>query len=159
MENILSKFEKVITYILLITSMVVISYQVIQLILEMVIILWDKITVNSLVYDPKNTGNFAVLFFSVLLSLEVMETIRLFYQSHEVKIRLIFIVSMIAISRKLLALSSMPGKASYIDYLTTAGLILAFAIGYYLIRKVGAKDSEQRISSIHKTIDETKESE
>jgi len=53
----------------------------------------------------------------------------------------------------------MPGKASYIDYLTTAGLILAFAIGYYLIRKVGAKDTEQRVSGVHRTINKTKDSE
>jgi len=136
MENILDKFEKWITYILLVASMIVISFQVIQLIIEMGNTLWARITADGIAYDPQKTSNYAVLFFSILLSLEVMETIRLFHHDQEIKIRLIFIVAMIAISRKLLALSTPSGKGETIDYLTTAGLILAFAVGYYLIRKV-----------------------
>ena len=136
MENILNKFEKWVTYVLLVASMIVISYQVIQLIIEMGNTLWARITTDGIAYDPQKTSNYAVLFFSVLLSLEVMETIRLFHHDQEVKIRLIFIVAMIAISRKLLALSTLSGKGEVVDYLTTGGLILAFAVGYYLIRKV-----------------------
>lgn len=144
MERILHNFEKWVTYILLTISMIVISFQVLQLIFEMGSALWLRITDLGVAYDPNYTGNFATLFFSVLLSLEVMETIRMFYQNHEVKIRLIFIVSMIAISRKLLALSSTAGKGDIYDYLTTAGLILAFAIGYFLIRKVGNEEEIKR---------------
>jgi uncharacterized membrane protein (DUF373 family) len=141
METVLNRFEKWVTYVLLITAMIVISFQVLQLIWEMGATLWTRITVTGLAFDPEHNGNFAALFFSVLLSLEVMETIRVFHQDNEVKIRLIFIVAMIAISRKLLALSTVSGKGEVADYLTTAGLILAFAVGYYLIRKVGAKEA------------------
>jgi uncharacterized membrane protein (DUF373 family) len=144
MENILNKFEKSVTYVLLVASMIVISYQVIQLIIEMGNTLWSRITVDGIAYNPQKTSNFAALFFSVLLSLEVMETIRLFHHDQEVKIRLIFIVSMIAISRKLLALSSTAGKGDIYDYLTTAALILAFATGYYLIGKVGKKEDSKK---------------
>ena len=143
MERVLNKFEKMITYVLLITAMIVISFQVLQLIWELGTLIWTRITHSGLAYDPKNTSNFAVLFFSVLLSLEVMETIRVFHQDNEVKIRLIFIVAMIAISRKLLALSTISGKGEVADYLTTAGLILAFAVGYYLIRKVGSSETSK----------------
>ena len=141
METILNKFEKWVTYVLLITAMIVISFQVLQLIWELGTLLWTRISHSGLAFDPENNRNFAVLFFSVLLSLEVMETVRVFHQDHEVKIRLIFIVAMIAISRKLLALSTIAGKGEVADYLTTAGLILAFAVGYYLIRKVGGAKS------------------
>ena len=144
MEKVLNKFEKWVTYVLLVTAMIVISFQVLQLIWEMGATLWTRITVTGLAYDPERTGNFAALFFSVLLSMEVMETIRVFHQSNEVKIRLIFIVAMIAISRKLLALSTVSGKGEVADYLTTAGLILAFAVGYYLIAKVGAQKEKKR---------------
>jgi uncharacterized membrane protein (DUF373 family) len=144
MEKMLNKFEKWVTYVLLVTSMIVISYQVIQLIIEMANTLWSRITVDGIAYDPQKTSNFAALFFSVLLSLEVMETIRLFHHDQEVKIRLIFIVAMIAISRKLLALSSPIGKGDPIDYLTTAGLILAFAVGYYLIRRTDMIKSDEK---------------
>jgi len=143
MEKVLNKFEKWITYVLLITAMVVISFQILQLIWELGTQLWTRISQSGLALDPENNKNFAVLFFSVLLSLEVMETIRVFHEDHEIKIRLIFIVSMIAISRKLLALSTIAGKGEVADYLTTAGLILAFAVGYYLIRKVGAKEADR----------------
>jgi len=141
METVLNKFEKWVTYVLLITAMIVISFQVLQLIWEMGDTLWTRITATGLAFDPEYNGNFAALFFSVLLSLEVMETIRVFHQDNEVKIRLIFIVAMIAISRKLLALSTVSGKGEVADYLTTAGLILAFAVGYYLIRKVGGSEN------------------
>ena len=79
MEKVLNKFEKWITYVLLITAMVVISFQILQLIWELGTQLWTRISQSGLALDPENNKNFAVLFFSVLLSLEVMETIRVFH--------------------------------------------------------------------------------
>jgi hypothetical protein len=84
MEKVLNKFEKWVTYVLLITAMVVISFQVIQLIWELGTLLWTRLSQSGLAFDPGNKSNFAVLFFSVLLSMEVMETIRVFHQDHEI---------------------------------------------------------------------------
>lgn len=144
MEVLLKKFEKTVTYVLLILSMIVIGYQVIQLIWELAATLWNRITQSGLAYDPQNTSNYGALFFSVLLSLEILETIRLFHQDNEIKLRLIFIVAMIAISRKLLALGTLTGNGDVPSYLATGGLILAFSVGYFLIRKAGVREAGKK---------------
>lgn len=137
MEKILKNFEKIITTVLLIVAMVVISIQTMELIWELINSTANKFSSSGISYNPKSSSQIAVIFFNVLLSLEIMETVRIFNQDHETKIKIIFIVCMIAISRKLLESGN---HGDFKDSLATAGLILAFSVGYFLIRRVSKKD-------------------
>jgi uncharacterized membrane protein (DUF373 family) len=126
------RFESFISCILLIFSMVVIAYQVVQLIWNTIRTLGQNIASSGLDYVPETGRPVAVLFFNILLMIEIMETVKLFKQSHEVKLRIILIVCLIAVSRKVLELGVHSNPAAEV---AIAALVLSFALSFYLVSK------------------------
>ena len=133
MDTFLRRFERIIIYILIIVAVVILVFQTGGLLWELTNTIIVKMQEVGLNYDPEYGRNVVLLFCNILLTLEVLETVKVYNQSREVKIRIIFIVCMIAISRKVLAMDI--SHAEPITELATAGMIVAFAGGYYLIRR------------------------
>jgi uncharacterized membrane protein (DUF373 family) len=75
----------------------------------------------------------AGLFFSILLLLEIMQTIKVFAKEHSVKIRIILIVGLIAVTRKILIFDMEDVDAA--SQFAIAALILSLSAGYYLVSK------------------------
>lgn len=73
----------------------------------------------------------AGLFFSILLSMEIIQTIRVFSHDHSVKLRIIMIVGLIAVTRKIL-MFDMEGVNPLSEF-AVAALIIALSFGYYLV--------------------------
>jgi len=72
--------------------------------------------------------------------IEIMQTIKVFSDSHINKVRIILIVCLIAASRKVLALGEQTVEPA--SELALAGLILSLAAGYFLVtRKTGSPAS------------------
>src|SRR5688572_12879007 len=92
MEKISLQFDRVITYSLLVVGMVLITVQTLTLIWEMGKSIYYRVAYSGLSYDPEHGKTVVVLFFNVLLALEILETVKAFARSHEVKIRIILIV-------------------------------------------------------------------
>ncbi len=135
MEKISFQFDRIITYSLLVVGMVLISVQTLTLIWEMGRSIYNRFADSGLSYDPEHGKIVIVLFFNVLLALEILETVKAFARSHEVKIRIILIVGLIAVSRKVLMLDF--GHPEPIAELALAALIIAFSLSYYMVtRKV-----------------------
>lgn len=132
MEKVLNKFEKIISTILLLVTMLVVSFQTIELIWELIISLSLRIKEVGLEYRPEYTQTVVVLFFNILLTLEIMETIKVFRHDHQAKIEIILIVVMIAISRKILAMDTQGLHVE--EELAIAALIVAFSVSYFLVR-------------------------
>ncbi len=133
MEKISLRFDKVITYLLLIVGMVLISVQTLTLIWEMGRGIYKRFNESGLTYDPEHGRTTIVLFFNVLLALEILETVKAFAKSHEVKIRIILIVCLIAVSRKVLMLDL--GHPEPLVEIALAALVLAFSISYFLVTR------------------------
>ena len=133
MEKISFQFDRVITYLLLIVGMVLISVQTITLIWEMGKGIYNRFSESGLSYDPEHGKTTIVLFFNVLLALEILETVKAFAKSHEVKIRIILIVCLIAVSRKVLMLDL--GHPEPLVEIALAALVLAFSISYFLVTR------------------------
>jgi uncharacterized membrane protein (DUF373 family) len=131
MEKISLRFDKVITYLLLIVGMVLISVQTLTLIWEMGRGIYKRFNESGLTYDPEHGRTTIVLFFNVLLALEILETVKAFAKSHEVKIRIILIVCLIAVSRKFLMLDL--GTSHPVEEAALAALVVAFSLGYFLV--------------------------
>jgi uncharacterized membrane protein (DUF373 family) len=132
------RFESFISCLLLIFSMVVIAYQVLQLIWNTIKTLGQNIATSGLDYVPETGRPVAVLFFNILLMIEIMETVKLFRQSHEVKLRIILIVCLIAVSRKVLELGVHSDPPAEI---AIAALVLSFALSFYLVgQRIAGKD-------------------
>jgi len=127
------RFERIISAILLGFAIVIIVFQVAQLIWTTIEVFAKRFREAGLEYAPQYGRNVAVLFFNILLMMEIMQTIKVFADSHIIKVRVILIVCLIAVSRKILA-----SGEEVIDPMTEfsiAGVVLALAISYYLVSK------------------------
>jgi uncharacterized membrane protein (DUF373 family) len=79
----------------------------------------------------RNTG---VVFFNILIALELLETLKHYEDEHIVKAKTILLICIIAIARKIIHLDFM-----HSEYLTDIGvgvLLLAITFGYFLISKI-----------------------
>jgi uncharacterized membrane protein (DUF373 family) len=93
----------------------------------------DRISHSGLDYTQAYGKNLFVIFFNILLALEILETVRVFDKDHDVKIRIILLVCIIAVSRKILTLDM-----NHVDSnseLALAGLVGALSAGYYLVSR------------------------
>lgn len=142
MEHQLKRFEKIVSYILLCAGMLFVSFQVLEMIWEIgqafIKRFQDGVGIN---YEPSYFKNVAVLFFNILLLLEILETVKVFDKSHEIKVKVILIVCLIAVSRKVLLMDA--SHSEPIAELSVAALILAFSVSYYFVNKKEKRDSSQ----------------
>lgn len=141
MEKVLLKFERIISTILLLVAMFIVCFQTLELIWEMVTTFYVRIKEVGLKYAPEYTQTVVVLFFSILLTLEIMETVKIYSRDHHAKIEIILIVVMIAISRKILAMDSQ--NVHIEEELAIAALIVAFSVSYFLVRNRNRSKAER----------------
>ena len=75
---------------------------------------------------------FLPIFFSVLIAIELIDTMKIYLKDNVVHSHHIILVGIIAISRKLITIDFSHGDA--IINLSLAALIIALAIGYYFVK-------------------------
>ncbi len=127
------RFEKIISAILLGFGMVIIAYQVVQLIWNTIKSFEQRFREAGLDYAPEYTKTVAILFFNILLMIEIVQTIKVFSHNHIIKVRIILIVCLIAASRKILELGE--GHSDPMAMFALAALILSLAAGYFLVSR------------------------
>ena len=80
-------------------------------------------------------------FLMILIGLELIETIKLYLRDDSVHVEVIFLVAIIAISRKVIILDVK--EMEPLSLLGIAALIIALAGGYFLIKKTLSGHNEQ----------------
>ncbi|WP_448699266.1 phosphate-starvation-inducible PsiE family protein [Mucilaginibacter sp. AW1-3] len=130
MENLAERFERYVSCVMIVVAMLFVSYQILDLVYHFALKLVNSIQYGTFEMEEKGKP-VASLFFSILLLLEIIQTIRVFAQSHTVKLKIILIVGLIAVTRKIL-MDDVHGAAP-MDQLATAALIISLSIGYYLV--------------------------
>lgn len=132
METILKYFEKYISYILMVLAMLFVCYQVWNLIYNFSLKIIANIHNNSIGLEEPGKP-VAGIFFSILLTLEIIQTIRVFSKDHSVKLKIIIIVGLIAVTRKILLLEI--HETEYLAEFAIAAMVMALSASYYLISK------------------------
>ncbi|NCD72358.1 phosphate-starvation-inducible PsiE family protein [Mucilaginibacter agri] len=130
MELILKHFEKYVSYVLMIIAMVFVCYQTWDLAYHFGFNMIGNIKDPKLNIEEKGRP-VAGLFFSILLTLEIIQTIRVFSHDHSVKLRIILIVGLIAVTRKILMFDM--EDVNPMSEFAIAALIIALSLGYYLV--------------------------
>jgi uncharacterized membrane protein (DUF373 family) len=69
----------------------------------------------------------------VLLGLELLETVRVYFTEHRVRLEVIMIVAMIAVSRHIITIDF--GHADGLWLIGVASLVVALGAAYYLIKR------------------------
>ena len=139
-ERVISLFEKYISYTLLAVGLLFATYQVIELVVMVVTALFKSI-VKGEFYEGQTGTPLAGLFFNILLLMEVLETIKTFSKGHVIKIKIILIVGIIAITRKLLLADIT--HVEPLEEIAIGTVILALSAGYFLVSKATALKSAE----------------
>jgi uncharacterized membrane protein (DUF373 family) len=135
------RFERIISMILLGFGLVIIAYQVVQLIWNTIKSFQQRFSETGLDYAPEYTKTIAILFFNILLMIEIVQTIKVFSHNHIIKVRVILIVCLIAASRKILELGE--GHSDPMTMFALAALILSLATGYFLVSRYTSDPVEE----------------
>ena len=69
----------------------------------------------------------------VLLGLELMETLKMYFKDHRIRVEIILFVGLIAVGRHIISMNY--HEADYKTVLAQAGLVLALSAGYWLVKK------------------------
>jgi len=139
MDKFIKHFERYVTLLLLIAAMFFVVILTLELFWQTYQNMASRITEYGLRFMPEHGKVVLVLFFNVLLMLEIIATIKVFDKKPITKIKIILIVCLIAISRKILTLDFAHSELQ--AELGIAALILAIALGYYLISKSEPRDN------------------
>ncbi len=111
--------------LLLIIATVQLGYMVVKSILESDVFILDLDVLMDL---------FGV-FLLVLIGIELLDTIKVYFKKHEVHVEVVILVALIAIARKVILLDF--DKYSGLEIMAIAAVVIALALGYYFIKKAG----------------------
>ncbi len=94
-----------------------------------------------------NLLNVFGVFLLVLIGIELLDTIKVYFREHVIHVEVVMLVAIIAISRKIIVMDY--DKYSGLETIGIAVVILALSAGYYLIKKTGGcgfwpKETEEK---------------
>ena len=130
MEQIFRRFEHIIVLTLLGMMMLAVLLSAIEL---------AVVLVQELLKPPLLLLNIAEMlevfgfFLMVLIGLELLETIKAYLEEDRVHAEVVFLVALVAVSRKVIILDYKEMSAE--SLLGMAALIVALAAGYFLVRR------------------------
>lgn len=133
------------------TLQIILAIVIVLAIVELCLIIFDAITVNFLDSESTDAAGissipdlqravqraFAAVLL-VILGLELLETLRTYFVEHRTRLRVIFVVAMIAVGRHIIQLDF-----EHVDGALLAGigaLVLALSASYYLITRFVSVD-------------------
>lgn len=128
----LRNFERVSVAILAILLVVVIAVLLMNLILTLVTSIDFSAPVAEWV-EYKEFRDVFGAFLIVLIGVELMETMRFYLQRNVFRLEVVFTVALVAVVRHVLDIDLQQGSA--LNLVGTGVLVLALAVGYYLVRK------------------------
>jgi len=137
MLKFLKKFERIIAFILIGMMSLVIIFSVLELGWTIAKDIIDnfKGPLNFMVLD--NLLAIFGLFLLILIGVELLETMKIYLREDTVHIEVILLVAIIAIARKAVVLDL--EKVDALTIMSLGVLVIALAIGYYIIKKVQKK--------------------
>ena len=136
MKNILYYFEKFIVVMLLGLMMVAVLVSTIEL---------AFILVRELKKPPLYLLNIEEMlvvfgfFLMVLIGLELLETIKSYLEHDRVHAEVVFLVAIVAVSRKVVILNYKEITAEILYGM--AALVMALSVGFFLVRRALARDN------------------
>jgi uncharacterized membrane protein (DUF373 family) len=137
--------------ILLMLATLELGYHIVMMILE------DG---DAFLIDLESLMGAFGIFMLVLIGIELLDTIKVYFKEHVIHVEVVMLVALIAVARKVIVMDY--DKLSGIEMLGVAAIVLALAGGYYLIKLTGGcgfwpkeKEEEHDVIVEEKTIQET----
>jgi len=130
MDKVLKIFEKVIVLTLLGLMMLAVLVSTVEL---AVILYQELMKPPMLLLHIKEMLEVFGFFLMVLIGLELLETIKAYLEEDRVHAEVVFLVALVAVSRKVIIMDyeELPAEMLY----GMSGMIVALGIGYFLVRR------------------------
>ena len=137
-NKIIHRFEQSVIFILVFLMAIILFFSTIELSIFIFKEIQLAVTIPDLLLDKKEMLKIFSLFFNVLISLELFETVRLYLKENIFHVEFILLVALIAIARKIIILEY--NLVSPLLLFAIGWLILALAVGYYLVKTGQSKN-------------------
>ena len=135
-NQIIHRFEQGVILILVTLMGIVVLFSAIELTIFVFKELYKTALVSELLLDKRELLKIFELFFNVLISLELFETVRLYLKEDVFHAEYILLVALIAITRKVIIIEY--ENISPLLLLAIGGIIFVLALGFFLV-KTGQK--------------------
>ena len=135
-DKILHKSETVIYFTLTIAALLYIVFQIMDLIVSFIEAIGLYSFGQSDTVEEHIFSSVVVVFFNILISLEILET----FKEHEDvlhKAKIILLIAITAMTRKIITMDLK--KIDYLTDLGVAALIISLTVGYYFLSKTREK--------------------
>lgn len=129
MVGFLKRFERFIIIALLAMMIFVVFLSTIEL---AVILMQEMLKPPLLLLNIEEMLEVFGFFLMVLIGIELMETVKIYLEEETVRVEVILLVAIIAISRKIIIMDLKELEA--LDLLGIAAIVLALSSGYFVIK-------------------------
>lgn len=142
MINILKKFERFVTGVLLVLLALVIILALVEL---GWLLVKDVLKPPVFILEVDDLLDIFGVFLLVLIGLELVETIKQYYIDGRIELKVIFAVALTALGRKIIILE--PEKFEGMTLIGLGVIIFALVAGYFVVSKKGLSYQVDRSSS------------
>ncbi len=130
MGKIFKTFEKVIVFALLGLMMLAVLVSTVELV---VILFWQLIKPPAFLLSIEEMLEVFGFFLMILIGLELLESIKVYLEEDRVHAEVVFLVAIVAVSRKVIILDYKVIAPEMLYGMST--LIVALGIGYFLVQR------------------------
>lgn len=131
-------FEKYLIRFLLILLGFIVVVSAIELAIQIFIIIFMVEDDNGVLLDIENLDKIFGLFFSILIGLELYETVRVYLKENVFHAEIIVLVAVIAVARKFVLIDYTTFDS--IKIFAMSFLLITLTIGYYIIKRSGSNN-------------------
>jgi uncharacterized membrane protein (DUF373 family) len=136
MIEIVNKFEKVIYAVLMALLMVVIVVSV----FDLALLMYKSWGISSkYVLETSVIITLLGAFLLVLICIELLDTIKAYFEENTIHVEIVILLAIIAISRKVILLdpTGMSGIEFGVEMMGIGVIVICLAAGYYFLKKAG----------------------
>ncbi len=154
-QSFAQRLERLIIYSLIVMMAVVLIFATIELAYH---IIKTLIQPPFLLLDFEELLDLFGIFMLVLIGIELLDTIKIYFKRNVVHVEVVVLVAIIAVSRKIIVLE--PTEYDPVSLIGIAFIIIALAFSYFLLKRLGCEMinlSDRPKSSRKKITDEIRE--
>lgn len=130
MQKLLARFERGIVLTLMAFMMIAVLLSTI----EVGVILWEQMLEPPfMLLNVKEMLEVFGIILMVILGLELLETIKVYLQDHEIHVEVVLLVALVAVARKVIILDYKEIKPEMM--LAVALLVISMSAGFYIVRR------------------------
>ena len=132
--------KRAIAGVLMVLMFLVVGFVTVEILYNVVRILLpeDALPALEIVLSEEQMMSLLGLFLSVLIGLELIETVEVYFRDHSVHVEIVVLVAIIALARKVILLDL--STYTSLTLAALAFLLLALGVVYFLVRRAAPAD-------------------